>query len=73
MIVTRPRDDVNKEKKNECRGIYSCSDDAIVTGRIETEDGTYINLELVEVLESKTSNKVRLVFMESKEDKKLCQ
>lgn len=52
---------------------YSCSDDAIVTGRIETEDGTYINLELVEVLESKTSNKVRLVFMESKEDKKLCQ
>ena len=52
---------------------YSCSDDAIVTGRIETEDGTYINLELVEVLESKSSNKVRLVFMESKEDKKLCQ
>ena len=58
----------------ELRHYFYCSrDHAIVTGRIETEDGTYINLELVEVLESKTSNKVSLVFMESKEDKKLCQ
>ena len=52
---------------------YSCSDDAIVTGRIETEDGTYINLELVEDIETKPSNKVRHEYMKSNDDKKQCK
>ncbi len=48
--------------------LYTYDDSATVTGRLETEDGSYVNLKIVDILESKINHEIRIVLKDIEED-----
>lgn len=56
-------------KAEEIRdNLYTYDDNATVTGRLETEDGSFVDLKVVDILESKINHEIRIVLKEIEED-----